>query len=714
MHTDKPSLFGILLTSLVLVPVLAMAGLGYWSDYRQQLNQAMELAEAVARAGDERISGSLRTIDLLLQYVAEDVGNGTDVTAISKTLRLQVASTQEVDMLMVTDAQGQFLAGSSTPQRLADVSGFQFFTVQRLLAPARKIVIDGPLLHDDAPRIVVSRPILGQNGDFKGVAVAVLTPDFFTAPLRQMAPRRISSAILLNTNGVVLSRFPEAAQPGIEDMSDSAFMDDYRQTQGPGVAHIRDGHDGSILAWRPVAKYPLVLTVAIPGEQVRQAWIKAAGPKLAIEGGLLLMLAFTVGMVHQRGRNLARTAWELENLNSDLEKRVQKRTATLAAEVARRHEVEIQLREARDKAEAASEAKSRFLAVASHDLRQPVQALHLYANVLAEQPLAPDGADIVGCIRGSVSALAELMDSLLDISRLEAGIVHSSPRAMPLGRMLNQLWQDFQPLAEDRSVSLSVVTTDSWVHSDPALLGRILQNLISNAIRYTPSGGKVLVGCRHHGTSLEVQVLDTGIGIPENQRERIFQEFTQVDHPGNQPDRQGLGLGLAIVRRLCNLLAAPLTLTSEVGQGSLFALSLPKAEAGGRVPTAYPTPPLAHGARILVIDDEPNIRDSLRLQLSAWGYAPHSAATADEATALWQERRFEVIIADYGLGRGVSGIDLCKELLNRAQTSVPVIILSGDTSRERLQEPMPPSFRLLHKPVDPLVLRLALGGEEVQ
>lgn len=241
----------------------------------------------------------------------------------------------------------------------------------------------------------------------------------------------------------------------------------------------------------------------------------------------------------------------------------------------------------RKAAQQADHSKTRFLAAASHDLRQPLQALGLFVATLAQRQLPDDIKNIVGKIEGSLEALEHLLDGLLDISRLDAGAVETHSVTFPLQSLFDRMFLEFEPLAERKGLRFRVIRTSAMVRSDPALLERILRNLLSNAIRYTQTGG-VVTGCLHRNKTLRIEIWDSGLGIaPEDQKE-IFREFRQLS-PGVGSERQGLGLGLAIVERLSQLLGLQIEVRSSLGRGSMFAIVLPaSAHLGDRTKATSP------------------------------------------------------------------------------------------------------------------------------
>ncbi|HLO76828.1 MAG TPA: PAS domain S-box protein, partial [Magnetospirillum sp.] len=318
---------------------------------------------------------------------------------------------------------------------------------------------------------------------------------------------------------------------------------------------------------------------------------------------------------------------------------------------------EDELFDAKEAAEAANGAKTRFLAAASHDLRQPMQALAMFVAVLAGRSMDGDQAALVARIQDSVTALDGLLNSLLDVSKLEAGLVVPHQADFSVASMMDRLAAEFEPLCAAAGLRLTVVPTKVVVRSDPALLERILRNLLNNAVRYTKTG-RVLFGCRRVGTAVRFEVCDTGIGIPQSEIKNIFREFHQVGNLGRDR-RQGLGLGLAIVERLANLLGHPISVRSEEGRGSVFGVQVQRAvKAPAAVAPCQLQLGLARqGASILVIDDEPDVRESLELLLESWGHVVLSAASADDAFRRLQSwgRMPELVIADYRLQNGDTG-----------------------------------------------------------
>lgn len=366
-----------------------------------------------------------------------------------------------------------------------------------------------------------------------------------------------------------------------------------------------------------------------------------------------------------------------------------------------------QLRIDRDRADDANRSKSTFLAAVSHDLRQPAHAAGLFLSTIirmteraAMLPAAQVRA-IADNLHEALHSLSRLLDALLDISRLDAGLVKPQIAPVELQALLYRLETRFAAEASAKSIELRIHPTKANVLSDPLLLERILGNLVSNAIRYT-SIGKVLVGCRRRAGGIEIQVLDTGPGIAAEHRDRIFEEFVQLDNPGRDRQR-GLGLGLAIVRRCAQLLAHPIKISGSHGVGAVFAVCVPLASQSAplqreQTPTSISS---IAGLSILVVDDEAIVRKGMAEMLAMEACETVLCAGLHDLQEAIQRAglAIDLIIADYRLGDGRLGteaIDTARRILRRA---VPAIIITGDTAPERMEQAQAAGHRLLHKPV---------------
>jgi len=374
---------------------------------------------------------------------------------------------------------------------------------------------------------------------------------------------------------------------------------------------------------------------------------------------------------------------------------------------------------ARAAAEAANRAKSQFLAAASHDLRQPLHAMGLYSAALSAKARDSEMKPLAASIHASVEALEALFGQLLDLSRLDAGALRPERAEIPLGPLFARLAADFAPQAAARGLVLRAVPTQSSVDSDPVLLERILRNLLANALRYTRAGGIVL-GVRRRGTTVRIEVVDTGIGINAADRERIFDEFVQLATAARHDAGRGMGLGLAIVRRLCALLDHPIEVASRPGQGSRFSVTLPRvarrrpradpALAQATPPPAVAVRPELRGRRIVVVDDDPAIVAAMQVLFTSWEARIVGGESAYSVLAAVGDDPVDLIVADLRLADGASGIDAIARLREARGVAIPALLVSGDTSEAARAAARASGITLLAKPVVAHALRAAAEG----
>lgn len=376
----------------------------------------------------------------------------------------------------------------------------------------------------------------------------------------------------------------------------------------------------------------------------------------------------------------------------------------------------------RDRAVELSQARSRFLAAASHDLRQPVHALSLLVGALHQGVSAEQSQKIIAHVGMAVDAMGTMFNALLDISKLDAELVHPEWQTADLSPLLARIAADQAALTTAKVLgfrSVCPVDTVLLVRTDPILLERVLRNLLSNAIRYTDQG-MVEVRARRRGGRVEIAIADTGLGIPRERRSEIFQEFVQL-HPSSAPAERGLGLGLSIVQRLSALLQLELRLRSRPGRGSVFTVLLPLADDRGAadastaadVPADRPAAPggLKAGDVVVVIDDSQEIQLAMSTLLSAWGYRVFAAASVSELMpqmmALTVAPR--LLLCDFRLRERDDGIGAIAELREAFNDDVPALLVTGDTGPERLRQAMASGLPLLHKPVTQAQLRHAIA-----
>jgi PAS domain S-box-containing protein len=380
-------------------------------------------------------------------------------------------------------------------------------------------------------------------------------------------------------------------------------------------------------------------------------------------------------------------------------------TYTDISDLKRREEA---LEAARQAAEQANAAMTRFLATASHDLRQPIHALGLFFATLAEQVHTVETAPLIKQIEDSINAVDAMLNALLDISKLDAGVVHPKIGSVAVVGLFQRLETEYQSMARETGNALRVRPSQAIVQSDPSMLERILRNLLSNALRYSING-RVLVAARRRGTRLRFEVYDTGPGIPADRLDDIFLEFYQLGNPGRDR-RQGLGLGLAIVKRIATLLGHELAVRSRLGHGSCFAITVPLSQES---PSSLPSPATTvpglelRNHRVLVLDDDQAILAAMEGLLKRWGCKVSTAASLEEAQETLAASALppELLIVDYRLHDQASGLDAATALQTVLGCRVPVLVITGDTAPDRLREAQASGYPLLHKPVQPAKLR---------
>ena len=440
------------------------------------------------------------------------------------------------------------------------------------------------------------------------------------------------------------------------------------------------------------ALVPLIVRVAFEGDEVH--WYLALV--------MSVVLAFVLAFGHQLNDVLTRSiAMRYENLDLIEELRAKSRAAN----------------EARASAEAANRSKSQLLAAASHDLRQPLHALGLYIAALAARAQEQAWRPLVSSIQRAVAALEGQFEQLLDLSRLEAGALTPTQARVTLAPLFARIADELRPHADHKGIELRVADTRLAVRSDPALLGRIVRNLVANAIRYTERGG-VLLGARRASGNVAIDVVDTGVGIPSPLQSRIFEEFYQVRDRQTSRAHGGLGLGLAIVRRLATLLEHRIDVASRVGRGSRFRVV---TEAAAPVPVKRACATAVrgerglssmHGAVVAVVDDDPYAVDAMSALFETWGArVAGGSALPDVLDALGKLERYpDLLVADLRLANGDCGVEAVHRLRDELGIVVPALLVSGDTSPAAERDARAAGLPLLGKPVVPAVLHAAAVG----
>ncbi len=386
-----------------------------------------------------------------------------------------------------------------------------------------------------------------------------------------------------------------------------------------------------------------------------------------------------------------------------------------AAMLAEAIRLRLQLADKKEQLEQAAIVKTRFLAAASHDLRQPVHAMGLFLESLRNRYQELHDSKLLVQLEQSILILRRMLDAMLDISRLDAGVVEVRRQDFRLAELLATLQDEYAPLAAQRGLRFCYVATRQIVNSDPVLLERILRNLLANAVKYTRRG-RILLGCRRRGQCVQIQVCDSGSGIAAAQLDEIFFEFTRLHNNENHP-QQGLGLGLSIVKRLSHLLGHDIAVHSREGQGSIFSITIPRSK---NMPQSIhtkddqsPAPaPNLHQWQVLVVDDNEAVRQGMTTLLEQWNAKVIAAAGMDDLLQKSKHlsRTPDLLIVDYHLASGITAHDVIRILNTKFKQPVPVIIITGDTAPARIREAHDADHLLLHKPVAPEKLKACISS----
>ena len=416
------------------------------------------------------------------------------------------------------------------------------------------------------------------------------------------------------------------------------------------------------------------------------------------DGGLVVSFSDVTARV--------RAERELESVNQSLEERVEERTAALTR-------VNAELESARAKADAANHDKTRFLAAASHDLLQPLNAARLYTSTLIERAKSTGLADLANSIEASLTAVEDIMGALLDISRIDSGALKPAPAAVAGQDLLKKIEVEFGPMARERNISLRIVASGATVLVDRMLVGRIVQNLVSNAIKYTQPGGKVLVGLRRRGNRMRLDVIDTGIGFNRDQHRLLFAEFSRLERGARMA--QGLGLGLSIVQRLVTALGLTLELDSREGRGSRFSLFLPSTRSTRAAPESSAAPAEVSfgtlGLKVLCVDNERAIIEAMEGLLRHWGCDVRSALSLKQIDRehLLEGWYPDLVLMDYHLEQ-TSGLDAIEWLRHNLGGHLPAALVTADRSPAVRALAEDRGIAVVTKPVKPAALRAAISG----
>jgi signal transduction histidine kinase/CheY-like chemotaxis protein len=719
-----------LVVSVVCVALLANGLVGIWFSYRDQKASLVGIQGEKAALAAVQIGQFVKEIEGQLGWMTQSPWLAlTPEERRIDALRL-LRQVPAITELALVDETGREQLRVSRAAMDSIGSGRDLSAEQAMVEAAARGVYYGPVYFRQGSEPYFTLALAGKrrNG---GVAVAEVNLVYVWDVVSQIKVGDKGKAYVLDATGRLI------AHPDISLVlrnTDFAHLAQVRLARGEregvsaGQAQVmRDAEEREVLtAHAAVPALGWLVFVELPvNEAYAPVYASLLATGLVLLGGLALAVIASLMLARkmvtpiralQKGaarigsgaldhRIDIRTGDELEALGdqfNSMASQLQDSYATLERKVDERtHQLQL-----------ANLAKSRFLAAASHDLRQPLHALNLFVAQLHAETDQAERSRVFTRIDAAVAAMNELFNALLDISKLDAGVLTPDVTAFPVERLLKRIEMTFAAAAREKDLRLRVVPSGAWVRSDFILLERILFNLVSNAVRYTTRGG-VVVGCRRRVGLLRIEVWDTGVGIPADQRRNIFGEFYQLAE--SQRDRHsGLGLGLAIVDRLCGLLDHSIEMDSRLGRGSRFSVSAPlssplKSPGHRAAPRA-----LADRSRsklIVVVDDDALVLEGMCGVLTSWGCRVVTASSDSAALAslLECQRPPDLIISDYRLAGGRTGFEAIERLRSAFGAQVPAFLISGDTAPERLREASASGFHLLHKPVLPITLRATVN-----
>ena len=714
-----------LFVAVVVVALMANGLLDMWFLYREQRGLLLGTQREQASAAAAKISQFVEEIERQMGWMTQLPWSTSSIDEWrfdAVRLLRQVPAITEIAQL---DSKGREQALIS--RVAADVIGSQtdFSQHPKFVEAVANKHYYGPLYFRRESEPYMTLAIMGARREY-GVVVAEVNLKFIWDVVSQIRVGKAGKAYVVDANGRLI------AHPDINPVLQNTDLSHLAQVMaarsaGSGPAWeeqvVNDIQGERVLAaYSPVGSLGWLLFVELPVVEAyapiyaslrRSGVLIVAALSLALLAGTFLARrmvvpirvlrdgAARIGSGDLNQRISIKTGDELEALGDQFN--------SMAAQLQDSHAtLERKVEERTQQLKLANLAKSRFLAAASHDLRQPLHALGLFVAQLRPEMSAQERSRIIERVNASVAAMNELFNALLDISKLDAGAMTPNVTEFPVAQLLERIEATFAEPAREKSLSLQVLPSKAWVRSDFILLEQILFNLVSNAVRYTSHGG-VVVGCRKRGEQLRIEVWDTGPGIAEDERQFIFSEFYRVGDP-DRDQRAGLGLGLAIVERLCALLNLPIELSSVVGRGSRFAVVASQVPAqlviAERPAAARAVMDVSRGKLIVVIDDDQPILDGMGGLLRSWGCRVVSGDTAATAIkGLGTRAAPDLVISDYQLQDGKTGIEAIEQVRREYGCVIPAFLISGDTHSEPLHQARANGLHLLHKPVDPMTLR---------
>ncbi|MFL7901899.1 ATP-binding protein [Azospirillum argentinense] len=694
---------------------VGVSALSVSRDRHVTLEQARREFAATAHLLDEHASRAIEAGDAQLRMLLDalerwDHRDPDEGRRIQAAMHARAERLPQVGGVWALDARGRLLLDSAEhPPPPRDLS-------ERDYAQAHLGVTQGPppALHvgsylpgPEIPgpgirqgRFTISRALRDEEGTLQAIAVAGIQNTYFSQMYGEAGWGEGARLALFTSAKEKLAEWPpdSAVEPPT-----TAWPQPWDPPDGPAIIE-----GTQITAARMLTGFPIVVVASRPLSEVLAPWRERALWTTTVSGGILAgaSLLFAFALAGAQREETVRA--ELLRANQSLDERVRQRTADLE--------------KALRSAEMASLAKMKVLATVSHDLRQPLQGLAAFHELLLKEAPNPTLQQLGAMASASLQAGQRLLDDLLTLSRLEAGVVPVEVGAFPLAPLLDQLAAELRAEAEGKGLRLTVMPTNAWVRSDPARLQPILRNLLSNAVKYTARGG-VIVGVRPRGDRLRVEIWDSGQGIAKAELGTIWEEFYQIGNSARDGSR-GAGLGLSIVERTARLLGHPLEVRSRVGRGSVFAVTLPRVAAPAVPPavevsrpeltppaappipperTAEPSPGRLSGRRVLVVEDDPLQRSSLTLLLEQAGAGVMAADSFDSALAAAQAtlQAPSAILSDYRLPGGTDGLSGIQTLRGVLGRDVPAILLTGELSADLVRAAKDAGCLVLTKPAPP-------------
>ncbi|PWC75592.1 histidine kinase [Azospirillum sp. TSH64] len=708
-----------------LCALLALLGTASWAtvtalDYRDTLDRAEKDAREAAALFDSHARGVLEASVGLLEQVAGRM-DGRGLASWGQRTLPEAMAVERNGRVTLLSADGTALYGPTIAFAEPETSDGLSLLVRPLSPEEERRILPAFGHVAGQPAILLARRIHTAAGVFDG-AILVAVPLAALDPVLKPFDASARSVGLYRPDGVRL------AGSGAPSLGPLPRLD--AGTIRVDAQWMVNGKP-SILGLKRMAGLSILSAVTIPRTSVLEPWyVRMERGLIVVVAGVAALAGLSLlGAASLQREALARQALteanaQLEQANVQLEQRVEERTAALSA-------LNVKLSRALEEKERANQAKGRFLSAANHDLRQPFQALRLFHHILMERLADTRDHAIAEKMGEALDAGEKLLHALLEVATLDAGVVRPQLADVPVSAVFEDLLAEFRGMAAEKGLALRAMPTRMVIRTDRTLLTRMLGDLVRNAIRFTDEG-RVTIGCRHQGNRqgrwLRIEVWDTGTGIPPEQLDNIFEDFVQLGNP-ERDRRQGLGLGLAKVRRKAALLAHAVEVRSLQGRGSVFAVSVPVVGTE-RAPTAAPVkdadPVVAGDRLILVVEDDPIQRDAVRLLLESWDYRVVVADEGETALALIGGSRLQagspkagtpksssmpdmpvpdLIVSDFRLPGRLTGVQMVAKVGERLGRPVPGLILTGDTAPERIREAVATGCRLLHKPVSPEDLR---------